>query len=366
MTSRELLIRAMMGEKVERIPTMPQLCHDTAVRLYEDDWIEGMRRCVEDPPLIYDHVIRLCRELRCDGLRLFPLSPPARTIREGDEVFQVDADSGEAIGQCDLHGGGWIMPLRPPPPIETIEDAEQAVAATRYSDEQIDLIRDARGRVPDLFLVGKPGGLSLDPYTELRGRDNAYEDLILRPDFVRQVHDMLLEVSVENGRRLIEAGVDAFYIGDAASSSSLISPKHFAEFSLPVYQEFCRCFADDDVLIDLHVCGNISPILELMADSGVCCIEPLDTLAGVSVADAKRRVGDRVVLMGGVHTMTLCSGTPEEVRQESIRCCLEGGPERYILATADMVPPGTPLANLEAMVAVARDSLWRGAGANLA
>ena len=96
-----------------------------------------------------------------------------------------------------------------------------------------------------------------------------------------------------------------------------------------------------------------------MADSGVNCIEPLDTLAGVSVADAKRRVGDRVVLMGGVHTLTLCRGTPDEVRQEAIRCCLEGGPERYILATADMVPPATPLANLEAMVAVARDSLWR-------
>jgi len=157
----------------------------------------------------------------------------------------------------------------------------------------------------------------------------------------------------------IDVGIDAFYIGDAASSASLISPKHFAEFSLPAYQEFCRRFADRDVLIYLHVCGNSSPILELMADSGVHCIEPLDTLAGVSVADAKRRVGDRVVLMGGVHTMILCSGSPDEVRQDAIRCCLEGGPEGYILATADMVPPETPLANLEAMVAVARDSLWR-------
>ena len=311
------------------------------------------------PPLIHDYVIRLCRELGCDGLRLFPLPPPARTIRTGDEVFQIDPDSGEITGRCDLHGGGGIVPLRPAPPIETIEDAARAVAAMRYSDEQIECYRTARGRVPDLFLVGKPGGLSLDPYTVLRGRETAYEDLIFRPDFVHEVHRMLLEVSVENAHRLLEAGVDAFYIGDAASSASLISPKHFAEFSLPAYQEFCRHFADRDVLIYLHVCGNSSPILELMADSGVHCIEPLDTLAGVSVADAKRRVGDRVVLMGGVHTMILCSGSPNEVRQDAIRCCLEGGPEGYILATADMVPPETPLANLEAMVAVARDSLWR-------
>ncbi|OHB80635.1 MAG: hypothetical protein A2V98_10595 [Planctomycetes bacterium RBG_16_64_12] len=40
------------------------------------------------------------------------------------------------------------------------------------------------------------------------------------------------------------------------------------------------------VLTYLHICGNSTQILELMADTGVDCIEPLDPLGGVDVADA--------------------------------------------------------------------------------
>ena len=57
--------------------------------------------------------------------------------------------------------------------------------------------------------------------------------------------------------------------------------------------------------------------------------------------------------------MILAEGTPEEVTRDAIRCCLEAGPDRYILASADMIPPQTPLENLQAMVDVARKSLWK-------
>jgi uroporphyrinogen-III decarboxylase len=97
----------------------------------------------------------------------------------------------------------------------------------------------------------------------------------------------------------------------------------------------------------------------MLADTGAAVVEPLDPLGGVQVADAKRRIGQRVALMGGLNTLTLADGTPEEVRDEAIQKCREGGPHAYILAAGDMVPPGTPLANLQAMVNVARLSLWR-------
>jgi uroporphyrinogen-III decarboxylase len=67
--------------------------------------------------------------------------------------------------------------------------------------------------------------------------------------------------------------------------------------------------------------------------------------------------------MGGVNTLTLAHGTPEEVRSEAIKKCREGGPHGYVLAAGDMVPPETPLENLQAMVDVATKSLWKGAQA---
>jgi len=96
-----------------------------------------------------------------------------------------------------------------------------------------------------------------------------------------------------------------------------------------------------------------------MAETGVDAIEPLDPLGSVSVADAKRRVGDRVALMGGVNTLTFSTGTEKEVRAEAIQKCREGGPDGYVLAAGDMVPPETPLENLHAMVDVAVNSLWK-------
>jgi len=178
-------------------------------------------------------------------------------------------------------------------------------------------------------------------------------------DFVQAAMDMQADVMIERAERLLGTGIDCLYIGDPAASASLISPRHFERFCLPAYQKFCRHFQDQDTLIYIHICGNSRPILEMMADTGADVVEPLDPLGGVEVADAKRRIGGRVALMGGVNTLTLASGTPEDVRAEAIRKCREGGPYGYVLAAGDMVPPDTTLANLQALVDVATQSLWR-------
>jgi uroporphyrinogen-III decarboxylase len=198
----------------------------------------------------------------------------------------------------------------------------------------------------------------MNTYTALRGREQAMVDFYDRPDFVRAVFDIQVDMALRQAEQLLTTGIDALYIGDPSASASLISPRHFEAFCLPAYRRFCGALRDR-CLIYLHICGNSSPILEMMADTGAHVIEPLDPLGGVSVADARRRVGHRVALMGGVNTLTLARGTPDEVRAEAIAKCREGGPHGYTLAAGDMVPPATPLANLRALVEVAARSLWR-------
>ena len=362
-TPRALMRAAMRREPTPRIPCMPQICHDTPVRLYAGeeggDWIDGMARCIGNPERIHDHVIRLVEQVDCDGLRLFVKPDPMRVKRVGDQLIALDAD-GNRTGIVDLEGGGGPVPDRPLPSIETVEEAKQRCEAlvAGYSAEKIAMLRKARERVPNRFVASSPLGFTMNTYTALRGREQAMVDFYERPDFVHAVMDVQVEAAIRQGERLLGTGIDAFYIGDPAASASLISPGHFAEFCLPVYQRFCRHFKGRDILIYIHVCGNSVPILEMLADTGADVVEPLDPLGGVSVADAKRRIGGRVALMGGVNTLTLASGTPAEVRAEAIRKCREGGPG-YILAAGDMVPPGTSLANLQAMVDVAKQSLWR-------
>ena len=45
-----------------------------------------------------------------------------------------------------------------------------------------------------------------------------------------------------------------------------------------------------------------------------------------------------------------------QIPQDTIEKCREGGPDGYVLAAGDMVPPATPLENLQAMMHVVKDS----------
>ena len=129
MNSRELMRAAMRRQETERIPTMPQICHDVAIRIYAEeggrDWVEGMKRCLEEPSTIYDYVIRLVEDVQCDGLRLFVQPDPLKLQRSGDELIVLDPKTGERTGKIDLHGGGRPVLDRPAPPIETRDDARK-------------------------------------------------------------------------------------------------------------------------------------------------------------------------------------------------------------------------------------------------
>ncbi|MFH1007783.1 MAG: uroporphyrinogen decarboxylase family protein [Candidatus Latescibacterota bacterium] len=199
----------------------------------------------------------------------------------------------------------------------------------------------------------------MNTYSVLRGREQAMIDFFERPDFVRAAMDLQAEAAIRLGEKLIPTGIDAFYIGDPAASGSIISPRHFEAFCLAPYQKFCRHFKGRDMLLYIHICGNSNPILDMLSDTGADAVEPLDPLGGVSVADAKSRIGEKVALMGGVNTLTLSRGTPAQVRAEAIQKCREGGPSGYILAAGDMVPPDTSLENLQALVDVSTQSLWK-------
>ena len=365
MNSRELMRAAMRREPTERIPTMPQICHDTPARIFASeegtDWRDGMRRCAERPETMYEYVMRLASRVGCDGIRLFALPDPMTIADEGDDMIALNAETGRRIGRLDLHGGGALVADHPLPAVETLTEARRRIdrMVEDFTDEKMDSLRQHRALVPEMFVASAPGGVTLDTYNTLRGRERAMMDLLDQPDFVAAVLDMQAEAIIQRAEKLLTAGIDALYIGDPSASASLISPRHFEQLCLPAYQKFCDHFKGADTLIYIHICGNSKPILEMMAASGADVIEPLDPLGGVQVADAKARVGDRVALMGGVNTLTLADGTAEQVRDEAIAKCRDGGPNGYILAAGDMVPPATPLANLQAMVDVARKSLWK-------
>ena len=359
-TSRDRMRAAMLRRRPDRVPTMPQICYPHAVKVLCADYRKGIAEVNEDPAKGLDLVIEVSRRYDVDGLRLFLPSAPVRVRDDGDLMIAADPETGKRLGRIDVLGGGAVIPDRPLLTVESTADLKQIPRPRReelLEAEPFILLRKAVAKARERFFVASsPGGFTVNFLSERRGRERALTDLICEPDLAKRIMDVGLEVAVEKAKALVRCGVDALYIGDASASASVISPRQFKEFCFPRFRTFCEELHRHDVLIYLHICGNSSPLLEMMAETGVDCIEPLDPLGGVSVAEAKRRVGKRVALMGGVNTLTLLNGTPEAVREEALACCRAGGADGgYILAAGDMVPDFTPEANLRALVQAAKD-----------
>jgi len=206
----------------------------------------------------------------------------------------------------------------------------------------------------DIFLIGVPQVFSFQYVSSVRGKQQALLDIMEKPDFVRKIIDKATDISIQQAIALTELGADALYIGE--TFGGLIGPRFFEEFCAPAFKKFVDVLKKYDVLIYLHICGDSTRLFELMVDTGVDCIEPLDPLGGVRVADAKRRIGHRAALMGGVNTLLLAHGSLQEVVDDCHRCLEEGAPGGgYILAAGDMLPTETSAQKVEAMVNAAKN-----------
>ena len=361
MTGRQRMRTAMSRQRADRVPTMPQICHSHAVHVLCKDFRRGIADIIKYPRHQYDLMLEIARHYGVDGLRLFVLQKPLQVHDDGEQMIATDPQTGRRVGVVDTLGGGKVVPDQPDIVIENADDVSK-IGRSRCEDL---LETDPFGHLAEataeahkhgLFVASSPPGFTVNFLSACRGRQQALMDLMESPELAHRTMDAAVAVAIEHARALVQCGVDALYIGDPSSSASLISPRHFEEFCLPRFRLFCDELHKLDVLIYIHICGNSNPILEMMADTGTDCVEPLDPLGGVDAADAARRIGHRVALMGGVNTLTMLQGSPQQVYDESVACCRAAGVNGgYILAAGDMVPDMAPEENVRAMVRAAKD-----------
>lgn len=223
----------------------------------------------------------------------------------------------------------------------------EKLMANGYMDGVRQLIKKINGRA---FIIGHAPGQTMNSLVKLRGSENAIFDLMDSPKLVHQAMKHFTLKTIELGKAYAEVGVNGIYIGDAWASASVISPNIFQTFCAPYYKMAADAFHKLGLKVLLHICGNSTPLLEHMAATGVDSIEPLDPLGGVSLDEAKQRVGKKVCLKGGVSTLTLLNGTTEQVRAETRQCLsIFSQPTGYIFGTGDDIPRDAPIENVLAM-----------------
>jgi MtaA/CmuA family methyltransferase len=200
------------------------------------------------------------------------------------------------------------------------------------------------------FICGWVEG-PLAEYCDIRDINLALTDLYEYPDRVHKALDVITESAVSFITEQVKAGAHCIGIGD--SVCSLISPELYSEF----------CFKREKVLVEhihscgayakIHICGNISAILNDVIRTGTDIID-IDHRTG-SVAEALTLLSEKQVFSGKSDPVSVIQDGDETVIRESTRSFFEEAGRRAIVSAGCEITPGTGIENLKIFSAIARE-----------
>ncbi|HUU09297.1 MAG TPA: uroporphyrinogen decarboxylase family protein [Phycisphaerae bacterium] len=316
LTSRERVMRALKREEPDRVPHF--------------EWL----------------IARKVREALAPGCK----SHNEFAVRMGHDAILVDPDFTKTpIGPTRwrtewgyaVEYGQEEHGVEVECPIQTLADLERYTppdprAPGRYASLE-KAVRDFKGRMA--IGVHLNDVFSIPRY--LMGMQNLLMAIACDPALVAALVGMSVEVNLAMAGEVAARGADFVWTGDdyAGNAGPLMSPQHFRSLFHPGLKRVAQGFKELGLPFIKHCDGNIQPIIGLMVDAGISCLDPIDPQGGMDLADVKARFGDRVAVKGNVDcTRVLPFGTAEEVAAETRRALREGAPGGgYILSSSNSI-----------------------------
>jgi len=188
----------------------------------------------------------------------------------------------------------------------------------------------------------------------LIGAEKLARLMLTDPEKVHKLCEVSLETNLRYAKAIIDAGCTPS-LTDAMSSSSVISPKQFKEFSYPYLKRLIEYIHSRGKSVTLHICGKTNKIWELMVEAGADCIS-IDNDA--DLFEAKNKVGHKVRLMGNIKpSEVMLEGTVRDVKKAVFQCVRQAydNPKGYIVASGCSLPTETPFQNIHAMMDTVRE-----------
>ncbi len=214
---------------------------------------------------------------------------------------------------------------------------------------EIEIIRSSAP--PDLMLVANTGGVMAMPGAETYV-DFAYV-LHDAPDEVDAMAERSLQGGLQSARRFRDLGMDiAVTASDVADNHGpYMRPKLMERFVWPYLRRWASAVKEMGLYSIIHSDGNLTPCLEVIAESGVDALQAVDPTAGMDMVEARRIVSGRLCLCGNINCGLLVAGSPEEVFEATrtlLTTCKMGG--GLVLGASNAVQPDVPRENYRAMM----------------
>ena len=177
------------------------------------------------------------------------------------------------------------------------------------------------------------------------------------PRFIKEVHTVIAQFTAELYKSYMDAGAEVFVeSGDLAyKTGPMMSPKKFIDLVLPGYKIITETVHERGGKVVLHSDGQITPLLDFIVECGFDGLQSLEPTAGVDLTLVKKRVGDKLCLMGNIdvaHILTY--GSKEEVYDAVKFAIKTGGPGGGFIVSAANMHPAVKVQNLKWMVEATR------------
>ena len=242
---------------------------------------------------------------------------------------------------------------------EVDEALIERVRAVKFADEDIREVREGIDEAGDELAVfgsvrGTFGFLFI-----LLGLENLSMALFEEEDLLRELIEISTDYWTEVGLKLIEAGCTALFVANdmGMNGRTLISPAQLREFFFPAMRRQFKAWKDAGGRILLHSCGNVDPVLEDLADAGIDALNNIQVRAGMDLGDVKRRIGDRVALVGNVDATGIMCQPDQSLIADAIRNVVDtaGGDGGLIIATDHSFHEAVPIENVRFFIEKAKE-----------
>lgn len=181
------------------------------------------------------------------------------------------------------------------------------------------------------------------------------------PEEVLRYADTYTDWAMDQMERMIEAGASVMYnCSDYCfNQGPFMSPEMFEQFIYPFLKRQTLVLRSAGAYMIKHTDGNILPILEMLIDCQPHAIHSIDPIAGMDIAEVKKRIRNRTAIMGNVDSSKLQMGDRAGIVESAEYALKNGMPGGgYIFSTCNSVFEGMDLKNYQLMLDV-RDRLGR-------
>ena len=194
-------------------------------------------------------------------------------------------------------------------------------------------------------------------HSGLIGTENMLMSMLDEPEWITDVFDTYLKVSLNLCQRILDAGYEfdgIFWYDDMGyKGTPFFSAQTYRELLKPFHKKAVDWAHERGMVAELHSCGFIEPLLPDIIETGVDMLNPLEVKAGMDPQRLKTLYGDKLGFHGGINAQLWDDIDKVKAEMERIIPIMkEGG--GYMFASDHSIPNSVSLQNMREIAELAR------------